>query len=132
MVSVVESKEEIKKYLENVGMVNQLPHYPDEDLYLRVQFFGIPFLFERGHDTFYYNNYETASKREYWYISKSDIEEPPLYIEQGFKTLEGALQVAMKKYRKELDAKYTAFEFLEKEIKNKKFKNTVKDLKLER
>lgn len=112
--TAISTIDEIRKEIGNAGQVVHLPLYPKEDLYIQVKLLGIPFKIERGHDIFFYNGYKTSSKRHLWYVARSDIENPDLYIEKGFQTLSGALSALIKTYRAELSEQIKRVESFER------------------
>jgi len=98
----IKTIEQINKEVGHIASVQYLPRYPHEDEHLQVNLHDIPFKIERGHDQFFYNNYKTGSKPHLWYVSRSDRDNPELYIQKGFASLKGAIEATFKAYEKEL------------------------------
>lgn len=94
----------IKEYLStaDIGYANNLPTYPEEDLYIQIRLSTIDVKIERGHDTFFYNGYKTESKRHLWYISFDGS----LLVEKGYlcykKAIKDALNIRKKEINEEL------------------------------
>lgn len=99
----------------HIGRVNYLPHYPEEDLYVLFSLDTLPFRFERGEDEFQYGNaVMKVSKRNLWFVYRSDEQYPDLYIDKGFRTLEKAINETLKTYEKELNKELDNLRYVSK------------------
>ncbi len=99
-----ETLESVNAYLRtaDIGYAKHLHQYPQEDLYIEIHLNLIGVKVEKGHDTFFYNGYDTESQRHLWYISHDG----KLLVEKGYrcykKAIKDALNIRKKEINKEL------------------------------
>ena len=106
---------EVQSFLNesDLGYVSFLSGYSENGQYLSIRLYKLGISIEKGHDTFFYNGYETESKRCHWYVSMNN----DLFIEKGFRCYKKAIKQAILKRKKELRKELEELKNADKQLK---------------